>query len=59
MAVFSHVENSQESARELMEGVAETYSGDVLVGEDLMRIEVGVEIVVRLGADTVYIGGSI
>ncbi len=59
LAVFSHVENSEESARELINGVAETYSGDVLVGEDLMTIEVGAEIVVRLGVDTVYIGGSI
>jgi ribonuclease Z len=46
LAVYSHIENSPEAAEELISGTSETYDGPVLVGEDLMRIEVGTEILV-------------
>ena len=44
LAVYSHVIGGPEADAEILEGTRATYGGDVAIGRDLMRIEVGDEV---------------
>ncbi len=54
LAVFSHIENEPEAANELMSKTRQKYSGPVLVGQDLMVIEIGPTITVTLEGKIIY-----
>ena len=40
LAVFSHIENDAKSVEEIMRGARDHFSGHMVVGEDLMRIQI-------------------
>lgn len=44
LAVYSHVIGGPEADAEILEGTRATYGGDVAIGRDLMRIEIGDEV---------------
>ena len=47
LAVYSHIAHATATAQDVMPATRETYSGPVELGEDLMVIEVGENVVVR------------
>ena len=55
LAVFSHIENEPEAANELISKTRQKYSGPILVGQDLMIIEIGPKIVVTLRDKIIYL----
>jgi len=48
LAVYSHIENEPVSKSELMISTRKNYDGPLIVGEDLMTIEIGEKIIVSL-----------
>ena len=53
LAVYSHIENEPASKAELMLSTRKNYKGFVLVGEDLMAIEIGDKINVSLDGEVI------
>jgi ribonuclease Z len=54
LAVFSHIDNSKEATKEMVDGARKHYKGPLIMGQDLMRIYVGTEIVVRKEGNVLF-----
>ena len=46
LALISHAPNSPEASKEILDGIRKSFSGQVLVGRDLMRVKIDDRIVV-------------
>ena len=55
LAVYSHIENEPASKSELMTSTRKNYDGPLIVGEDLMTIEIGEKIIVSLEGKNIMI----
>ena len=55
LAVYSHIENEPASKSELMISTRKNYAGPLIVGEDLMTIEIGEKIIVSLEGKNIMI----